>query len=224
MQIIKDFIFIIPARKNSKGIKNKNLIKINNKKLVEYTFDILKNIPENRKYVLTDSKSIKSIARKYQINTSYKRPKILSKDTTELVMNLIHFDNFIGENVSFKNYIILQPTSPLRLKKDIFGAIKKFKKDNCDSLVSVSKSLEHPNDTISIRNKQLVFFNKKKSTLRQSYNESYFINGAIYILKKKNLDERKLISTNKTSIYIMPKDRSIDLDDVEDLKILKKII
>ena len=102
MQIIKDFIFIIPARKNSKGIKNKNLIKINNKKLVEYTFDILKNIPENRKYVLTDSKSIKSIARKYQINTSYKRPKILSKDTTELVMNLIHFDNFIGENVNFK--------------------------------------------------------------------------------------------------------------------------
>ena len=42
MKSFNDFLFIIPARKGSKGIKNKNIVKINNKKLIEYTFQSLK--------------------------------------------------------------------------------------------------------------------------------------------------------------------------------------
>ena len=53
---IKDFLFIIPARKNSKGIKNKNFLKINKKYLIEYTFDKIKNISYNKKFI--PSKSI----------------------------------------------------------------------------------------------------------------------------------------------------------------------
>ena len=87
----KEFIFIIPARKGSKGIKNKNIIKIRNKSLVEYTFETLNKIPSNRKYVLTDSEKVKKIANKYKINgviltntTDSNRESLLSDNKAEI--------------------------------------------------------------------------------------------------------------------------------------------
>ena len=50
MKSFNDFLFIIPARKGSKGIKNKNIVKINNKKLIEYTFQSLKKIPNDLQF------------------------------------------------------------------------------------------------------------------------------------------------------------------------------
>ena len=124
MKLFNDFIFIVPARKGSKGIKNKNIIKIKNKYLIEYSFKILSRVPKNRKYVISDSDEIKKIARKYKINTSYLRSKKLSRDNTTLIDNLCHFEKFINQNLKFKHYVILQPTSPLRNYKDLLNSIK----------------------------------------------------------------------------------------------------
>ena len=57
------FAIVIPARKGSNSIKNKNLIKIKKKPLIQYTFDQIKKI-NILKFILTDSKQIKSVAKK----------------------------------------------------------------------------------------------------------------------------------------------------------------
>ena len=224
MKLFNDFIFIVPARKGSKGIKNKNIIKIKNKYLVEYSFKTLSRVPKNRKYVISDSDEIKKIARKYKFNTSYLRSKKLSRDNTALIDNLCHFDKFINQNLKFKHYVILQPTSPLRTYKDLLNSIKKYLKDKSESLFSVSLSLEHPNDSIFFRNNKIQFFHKKQSTLRQNYKKSYFVNGAIYIFNRKLLKNKKIISRKKHSIFEMPKKRSIDLDDYQDYELIKKLL
>jgi len=219
-----DFIFIIPARKGSKGIRNKNIIKIKNKCLVEYTFETLKKIPSNRKFVITDSEKVKKIANKYKINSNYIRERKLSKDNTKLVNNLIDFDKYINEKIKFKHYVILQPTSPLRNYDDITKSLYKYLKNNSESLFSISPSSEHPNESIFFKKRKVCYFIKSKYSLRQKYKKSYFINGAIYIFNRKLLKYKKTISNTKHTIFEMPKKRSIDLDDYQDLDVAVKLI
>ena len=85
------FLLSIPARAGSKSIKNKCLVKVNNKSLIEYTFEQVKKLNNNLSFVLSDSKKIKNIAKKYNIRCDYVRPKNLSKDNTSIADTLYHF-------------------------------------------------------------------------------------------------------------------------------------
>ena len=105
--------------------------------------------------MITDCKKVKKIASKYSINIDYKRPKKLSGDKIELVDNLIHFDNYLSKYYNFKYYVILQPTSPLRTKSNLFQSLQIFKKRGYDSLFSASPSIEHPSDSFYLNKKKL---------------------------------------------------------------------
>ena len=220
-------IGIVPARKGSKSIKNKNIFKINQKFLIEYTFAAIKKSKLKKSFILTDSKKIKEIAKKYRIDTNYDRPKKLSKDNTSLLSNVIHFSNWLKKNqVIFDYLLILQPTSPARSFKDINSVIKILKKKKPSSLFSVNSSNEHPYESIKIRkNKWYHILPKaKKFYRRQDFDfESFFINGAIYAVHKKLIEKKKLIG-KKHLLYKMPKIRSFDIDDFEDIKIIGKIL
>jgi len=74
---------LIPARSGSKGIKNKNIVKINNKELIGYTIDLAKKIKLINKIIIsTDSKKIKKIAEKFGAIVPFLRPKKFSKDNS----------------------------------------------------------------------------------------------------------------------------------------------
>ena len=220
-------IGIIPARKGSKSIKNKNLFKIKNNHLIEYTFIEINKSFLKTNYVLTDSAKIKKLANSYKINSSYFRPKKLSSDKTSLRENLIHFSNWLIKNsIQYDYFLILQPTSPLRSSKDINSVIKILNKKKPDSLFSVNSSSEHPYESIKLEKNtwKHVLPAAKKFYRRQDFDfESFFINGAIYAIHKKIINKKKLIGKNHI-VYKMPKSRSFDIDDLEDIEIVKKIL
>ena len=218
-----DFLFLVPARKGSKGIKGKNLVKINKKELITRTFESLKSIKKSNKYVLTDDYKIKNIAKKFNIDTSYIRKKIFSGDNVELIDTIRDFCNFIKITKDYKYIVVLQPTSPFRTFVDIKNSVQKFKKGKYSSLFSVSPSLEHPNDSIYIKNDKVQYFIDQKKSMRQFYKKSFFINGAVYISEKKNIFNDKFINKKNHGVYIMKKINSLDLDDMEDLDLVKKI-
>ena len=85
------FISVIPARSGSKGIKNKNIYKINKKPLIQYTFEAASKSKIKDCYVLTDRKKIKKIAKKFSIITNYVRQKKISTSKTSLIETLNHF-------------------------------------------------------------------------------------------------------------------------------------
>jgi CMP-N-acetylneuraminic acid synthetase len=140
----------------------------------------------------------------------------------------LHFLKWSKNKYEIDYFIILQPTSPLRSKIDILKSIKKVKKNKLTSLFSVSESLEHPYETINLfKNEKwnYVLPKAKKFYRRQDFDiNSYFINGAIYIVSTKYLNRKKSLISNKHGVYIMPKIRSLDINDFQDLEIARKIL
>ena len=222
------FAIVIPARKNSKSIKNKNRFKINGKPLIEYTFkqSFLSKI--KLKFIITDDEKIKKISKKYKFNTNYIRPKHTSTDKSSTVDTLVHFVKSTMHKYDYDYLVVLQATSPLRNYHDINKSIDIIKKDKSSSLFSISESLEHPYEAIVLKkNKKWKYLiqNAKNFYRRQDFNlKTFFINGAIYIVSKKHLLKSKKIYSNNHSFYKMPKNRSLDINDCEDIELAKKIL
>ncbi len=189
------FISAIPARSGSKGIKNKNILKINDKPLIEYTFVEAKKSCIKSNYVLTDSKEIQKLTKKFSLNYDYNRPKSLSGDKVSLTDTLYDFYKWtIKKNIFFDYIVVLQPTSPLRKAKDINESIRILKKKKSLSLFSISNSLEHPYETIKMVKNNFRFVLKKAKNFyrRQDFDfNSYFINGAIYIIHRNLIQKKK---------------------------------
>lgn len=227
-KIRDDFLVIIPARKGSKRIKNKNRLIIKGKKLIEYSIDAaIKSKFINDIVVSSDDQKILNLSKKYKEITFLKRKKNLSTDnitTTAVIYDLIK--NY--PSLRKKYIILLQPTSPLRKVKHIDEAIKKLidKKNKYDSLVSVCRLEEpHPYKIKKILNGRLVSFIKGKSSekSRQELPKAYFLNGAIYIIETSSFMRKKSFFS-KTMPYIMSDKYSLNLDtplDLEYLNILK---
>ena len=219
------YIAIIPARRNSQRIRRKNILKIKNKELIRYTIEsAIKSIPKKNIWVLSDDEKIKIISKEYDINFSQRSKKTSSSTaSTESVV-----EEFLLKKYGFdyekkiKNIIILQPTSPLRNFKHIKDAIKYYFKKKYDSIFSGYLSTEF---VWKNENKlKSISYNYKNRKTSQKMKSLLFENGAIYIFKSKGFKKQKNRLFGKIGFYKMPKNISIDLDTLEDVKFLKKII
>ena len=223
------FLAVIPARSNSTSIRKKNTFIINKKPLIQYTFEELKKSFIKKKYLLSDDKKIKKLAKKYNVSTEYLRPKKTSRSNTSLADTLFHFHKWTEYKKIFYDYIIvLQPTSPLRNYKDINFAAKMVRKKKYKSLFSISESLEHPYESIKISKRRKWKHVLPKSKLyyrRQDFDfKSYFINGAIYIMHKDLVSKKKIYDKKNHGLFIMPKYRSIDINDLNEIKIAEPLL
>jgi len=223
------FLGVVPARSCSQSIKKKNTFIVNKKPLIQYTFEALTKSLIKKKYLLSDDKKIKKLAKKFNLSSDYLRPKILSRNTTSLVDTLFHFHQWAkNKKIVYDYLVVLQPTSPLRNYKDINSAVKIVKRKKYKSLFSISNSLEHPYETIKFDKKKKWKYVLSKSKLyyrRQDFDfESYFINGAIYIIHRKLVIQKRIYDKKNHGFFVMPKQRSIDINDLSDIKIARGLL
>jgi CMP-N,N'-diacetyllegionaminic acid synthase len=122
------FTAIILARGGSKGIKLKNLVKINGKPLIYWTIKrCLMSKKINSTWVSTDNNLIASYSKKIGANVIF-RPKKYAKDNSSSEVAWIHAVKLLKKNFNILNIVGLQPTSPLREKKDLDQACSIFLK------------------------------------------------------------------------------------------------
>jgi len=227
----KKIIAIIPARGGSKRLVNKNIKKLDGKPLIQWTINsALSSKLIDKVYISTDSKKIKVISNKSGLNVFFMRPSSLARDNSPTWKTVIHVLNkFKKMGEEFDYIVLLEPTSPLRGKKDIDRSIKKIiDYPEAETLISLGKiSLEHPliSKKISIDGYVESYFKKiKKIHQSQQLDKAYFPYGVIYISRVNAFYKKKTFYTNKTIPYYLKRWQNYEIDDLIDFKIVEYVM
>lgn len=213
---------IIPARQNSKGIKNKNLKKIKNKPLIYYPIkNALSSKIIDKIYINSDSSKIINYSKKFKSISQFLRPKKLGKDKTKIFDVLKDQIEKLELTKKYHILILLEATSPFSTSEDIDSALKTMIKGNYNSFLPVTKKTIPRFDYEIKINKNLIKPNDKINRNRQEFKEKYYLCGIFYISKIKNYLKNKSFMQNKTGFLEINNEKIIEIDDNFDLKLAR---
>ena len=221
---------LITARGGSKGVPGKNVAPVAGKPLIAWTIGAaLASACVSRAVVSTDDDEIARVARQWGADVPFIRPAELARDDSPHIPVMTHAVEWLEsrEDLHFDYILLLQPTSPLRTAEDIDGAYRLCSEKNADSVVSVCEARSHPYWTKRIdANGRLEDFvaSCEDYPQRQSLPPAYALNGAIYLVKRDVLMEKQAIHTDRTYAYVMPPERSLDVDSPWDLHLADLIL
>ena len=229
MKMLKHTLGLITARGGSKGIPNKNIVSVAGKPLIAWTIEAAIKSHLDRVIVSTDDDEIAEVSKSWGAEVPFMRPKKLAEDDSPHMDVVISAIQWLANNEDYRpEYVLLlQPTSPLRSVADINDAINLATKKKADGIVSVSESSVHPYLTKQITEDGTLmdFLEKPKGYLsRQTFPIVYVLNGAIFLAKREVLLEKETWYTEKTYAYVMPPERSIDIDTYWDLHLANLIL
>ena len=219
---IVPFIF---ARGNSKGIKNKNLLKFNNTTLLGNAILQAKKIKFAKKiFVSTDNAKIKREALKHNADVPFNRPKHLSTDTSPEIHAWRHAVDYLNNKLNvFPDYIVSVPTtSPLRKISDINKCVSLAIKNKLDMVFAITNSSKSPyfNMLIKKRGKLNIAIKKNKKILRrQDAPKSFDLTTVCYVFKPNYIKNNLNLFSGKVGYVYVPKQRAIDIDDKWDYRI-----
>lgn len=203
---------LIPARKGSKRIPNKNVVQINGRPLISYVLEqALKITPEV--YVSTDCRDIAAVASQYGAKV-IDRPPELATDMSDVKYTIKHFLQKVKTDI----IILMQATSPLVLEKHVLEGLEKIQ--NKDSVISVCETHEFFWST----SRRPINYELGKKPRTQDMEPYYRENGAFYITRSKDFLENFDLVSGTVDFVMMPKTLSLDIDTQEDLDLFRRLI
>jgi CMP-N-acetylneuraminic acid synthetase len=212
----KKVLAIIPARGGSKRLPRKNILPLAGKPLIAWTIEAaIHSKIFDEVMVNTDDEEIAEISKKFGASVPFIRPDELATDTSssiDVVKDTLQW--YQARDIYFTEFVLLQPTSPLRDHNAIVGAWQLYLQSGAESVISVCE-VEHPIQWTFKLNTAGVMSsmfddNAKRS---QDYESIYRLNGAVYITKSNLIrDNNEIISSKKSVAYIMDQKSSIDID------------
>lgn len=218
-------IAIIPARSGSKGLPDKNIIDLKGRPLMAYTIDAAQRSHcFEEVMVSTDSEKYAEVAKSCGAEVPFLRSSVTSGDTAgswDVVREVLA--NYAKNGRYFDYVALLQPTSPLRDERDIAAAFDMLKDSKINNVISVTE-VEHPvqwcfkmpedHSMHEIANSPYNYMR------RQDLEVHYIQNGAIYLVRADKITNASYnIYDDNCYGYIMPKEKSIDIDAGIDLEI-----
>ncbi len=229
----KNILGLIPARGGSKGLPGKNIKPLLGKPLIAWTIEqALASKYIDKVVVSTEDEEIAEVSKKYGAKVPYMRPKELAADDSPTSDVILHALNWFQKKEENYDYVVLlESTSPLRETNDIDECVKLLiDNEAAKSIVSVSKlESAHPEFNVIIDEKSSFIKKIDGSTdfrvlKRQDLSNVYFFDGTIYISEVKAFFEKQTFYHNRTLAYIVPRWKSIEVDEIFDLICVEAII
>ncbi|MBR3579708.1 MAG: acylneuraminate cytidylyltransferase family protein [Lachnospiraceae bacterium] len=215
-------IAIIPARSGSKGLKDKNIKLLNGKPLMAYTIEAaLKSEQFDEVMVSTDSEKYAEIAKAFGAKVPFLRSAETSTDKASSWDTVAEVLGRYAENgQTFDSLCLLQPTSPFRTAEDIKNAYELYNSKADFAVISVCEAEHSPLwcGHLPESGEFLNFINEDAMKQRQAGGKFYRLNGAIYIVNCEKFKTDRYFYQSGSFAYIMPQERSIDIDTNIDFK------
>jgi CMP-N-acetylneuraminic acid synthetase len=222
-------VAIIPARGGSKGVPRKNVKPLAGKPLIAYTIEqALSSRYIDRVIVSTEDEEIAEISKHFGAEVPFLRPAELAGDRVGTVDVLLQAIKWLEEREKddFDILVLLHVTTPLRTVGDIDGCIEMLIDTRADNVFSVAEAHRNPYfNMVEVGQDGRVALAKQGNFVsRQEAPEVYDLNASIYVWWKDVLKREKRVILDKSHIYVMPKERSIDIDDPLDFEIAEFLI
>ncbi len=220
----------ICARGGSRGIPGKNKKIVAKKPLIAYTIETAKECDYIDDIIVsTDDDDIIGIVNNFNVSAPFKRPDHLSKEDSSKIDVIRHAVKWTEDNWHKKYDIVLDLSvvSPFRTVEDIKNSIQLLVDEKADNVFSVSPAYRNPYyNMVEIVDEKVKLVKKpaKKLTSRQEAPVIYDMNDSINVWWVKTLFEKDSLFNDKTKIYIMPRERGIDIDEPFDLLVASLIL
>lgn len=221
---------VITARGGSKGVPGKNLAMVGGKPLIAWTIEAARAARRlTRTIVSTDTEEIAEVARQWGADVPFLRPPELARDDTPHLPVVLHALDWLRDQEKFNaDYLLgLQPTSPLRTAADIDAAIALAQEKDADSVIGVTEPHGHPYwcQTLLPDGRLAPFLPPPPGSLRrQDLPVALMPNGAIFLARIEWLRRHGSFYGGKTFAYVMPPERSLDIDTPWDLDLARMVL
>ena len=220
---------LIPARGDSKRLKNKNILDLGGKPLINWSIEqavAIENIVDV--LVSTDSKKIAEVSKKAGAIVPWLRPKNLATDNASSVDVAIHaLDWYESQVCTIDGLLLLQPTSPFRSKVTIQKAIDMFESSKYKSIIGVSPGLGDLNKSFFYENSimypvsNLLYIPPE----HEGGSNFYTVNGCIYLISPEQLRSNEtFFSPDFIPLKVDSPIESIDIDTEWDFSLAQSMI
>jgi CMP-N,N'-diacetyllegionaminic acid synthase len=212
-----EILAIIPARGGSKRVPHKNMLPVAHKPLIAWTIEAARAAKLlTRVVVSTDSEAIAAISTQYGAEVPFIRPAELAQDNTDGLAPILHAVSWLEQHEAYRPdwVMCLQATSPLRLTADIDAAIDLAMQQHADAVVSLTSVHHQPTwmKRVDSLGRIQDYLPWAQLPVPQDGQAVYALNGAIYLARRTVLLTRQSWYGNNTYAYVMPPERSLDVD------------
>jgi CMP-N-acetylneuraminic acid synthetase len=211
---INDFTFLIPVRKGSVRVKNKNIRKFHNSNLLNIKINQLKRIFKNPRIIVsTDCKKSIKIAKKNDAIID-RRPKKYC--TSKIPMREVY--KYFGRIIKTKFVCYTNVTSPLISDSSIRKIFYKFFNKSIDSITTTHKTQEYLWSNLKPLN-----YNPNNHPKSQDLKSYDTLNFAFSIVETEYMKLKGKIFGKKFLFYNLSFPEYIDIDNMKDFVIAEYI-